>query len=426
MSKRVLVVGGGVVGLCVAYCCARSGHEVVVVERGEPERDDGCSFANAGMIVPSHFTPLASPGVVRLGLRWMWNPESPFHVRPSLRADLLDWGWKLGRAATREHVERAAPLLRDLHLASRALFEQWAATWNDAFGLVENGLLVLCRTEHGLEEETGNAQFAQRLGIPAQVLTARAAAALEPEIRMAVAGGVYFPLDGHVTPGRFMAALRGEAERIGVKLRHRTEVRGWRVDTNRIAAAETSAGAIEADEFVLCAGVWSTALARALGLPLPMQAGKGYSLTLAQPPRLPRICAILSEARVAVTPMDGALRFGGTMEIAGVDERVNPARIRGIVKAACAYYPDLEPAQFAHAPVRTGMRPCSPDGLPYLGRFGRFGNLLAATGHAMMGVSLAPITGKLVAEIVSGERPSCAIEALTPDRYAERVPARAA
>ncbi len=157
-----------------------------------------------------------------------------------------------------------------------------------------------------------------------------------------------------------------------------------------------------------------------------MQAGKGYSLTLASPPALPRICAILSEARVAMTPMGAALRFGGTMEITGIDEGVNPARVRGIVKSVGAYFPEMTPSHFEHAAVRTGLRPCSPDGLPYIGRFGQFANLSAATGHAMMGVSLAPITGKVIAELLSDETPSCAISALRPDRYARPARARAA
>ncbi|HZI84322.1 MAG TPA: FAD-dependent oxidoreductase, partial [Casimicrobiaceae bacterium] len=406
-------------GLCVAYWCAHKGHRVVIVERGAPERE-GCSFANAGLVVPSHFVPLASPGIVQLGLRWMWSPESPFHVEPRLSADLLDWGWKVWRAATREHVERAAPVLRDLHLASRACFQEWAARWDNAFEFVDKGLLALCRTERGLEEEAQVAGFARRLGVAADVLSAAQVAAIEPSLRMSIAGGVYFPRDAHLTPARLMIALQRETQRMGVQMRHHTDVRGWRVDGDRVGAVHTSAGPVEADEFVLCGGIWSAGLGRQLGLRLPMQAGKGYSLTLASPPALPGVCALLSEARVAMTPMGGALRFGGTMEITDIDERINPARIRGIVKSVGRYFPDLTPSHFANASVRTGLRPCSPDGLPYVGRFGRFANLSAATGHAMLGVSLGPITGKLIAEILSDERPSCAIAALSPDRYAER------
>ena len=416
MSRRVVIVGGGIIGLSVAHYCALKGHQVTVVERGAAERN-GCSFANAGMIVPSHFIPLASPGVVQLGLRWMWNPESPFHVQPRFSSELLDWGWKLYRAATPAGVAAAAPVLRDLHLLSRTCFQEWAARWGNEFELVEQGLLMLCNTDRGLEHEAQTADYARRLGMPADVLTSAAAAELEPNIRMAIAGAVYYRLDAHLTPGRLMAVLRRELQMAGTKLLHDTEVRGWLVDKARVSAVETSVGRIEADEFVLCAGVWSKQLVRDLAIALPMQAGKGYSLTLDPAPVRPRVCAILSEARVAMTPMGGSLRFGGTMELTGIDETINPTRINGIVKSVGHYYPDLTPSHFERASILSGLRPCSPDGLPYIGRFERFENLSTASGHAMMGVSLAPITGKLMAELISGESPSCSIAALRPDRY---------
>jgi D-amino-acid dehydrogenase len=234
---------------------------------------------------------------------------------------------------------------------------------------------------------------------------------------MAIAGAVYYRLDCHLTPGRLMAVLRRELQGAGVRILHDTEVRAWRASKIHVDAVETSAGPLEADEFVLCAGIWSKDLVRDLGLVLPMQAGKGYSLTLEAPPMRPRVCAILSEARVAMTPMGGSLRFGGTMELAGIDETINPIRVRGIVKSVTRYYPEMTTSHFEQASIRSGLRPCAPDGLPYLGRFERFANLSTATGHAMMGVSLAPITGKLMAEVISGEPPSCSIAALRPDRY---------
>jgi len=175
---------------------------------------------------------------------------------------------------------------------------------------------------------------------------------------------------------------------------------------------------LRADEYVVCAGIWSQHLVRELGIRIPMQAGKGYSLTVQSPPSLPRRCAILSEARVAVTPMDSSLRFAGTMELSGIDPGIDAARVRGIVNSVAAYYPDLAPSELKQAPVRAGLRPCSPDGLPYVGRVSRFANLSVATGHSMNGISLGPITGKLMAEILSGEPPSCSMAGLSPDRYA--------
>jgi D-amino-acid dehydrogenase len=417
MKHDVAIVGGGVVGLCVAHACATRGHRVVVVERGAAQRE-GCSFANAGMVVPSHVVPLASPGMIALALRWMLDAESPFHLKPRLSLDLLDWAWKFHRACTPEHVARAAPLLRDLHLASRARFRQWAAQWGNPFAFAESGLLVLCRSEHGLAEEAKAAAFARELGIPVDVLAAKDVAALEPDLRMTIAGAVHFPGDARLVPAQLMAALQRETARLGVELRHGSEVQRMRADGARIAGLETASGVVEAREYVLCAGLWSSPIARSLGLRLPMQAGKGYSLTLDAAPGAMRTCAILSEARAAITPMGASLRVGGTMEITGIDESVQPARIRGIVNAVGTYLPDLTPARLHEATVRTGLRPCSPDGLPYVGRFARFANLSAATGHAMMGVSLAPITGELIAQVLSGERTTIDISALSPDRYA--------
>jgi D-amino-acid dehydrogenase len=417
MSKRVVIVGAGVVGLSVALHAARRGHAVTVIERGTAE-DDGCSFGNAGMVVPSHFVPLAAPGMMAQALRWMWSPESPFYVRPRLSADLLGWGWRFWRAASARAVKRAAPLLRDLHLASRACFEEWAGLWGNEFGLVKRGLLMLCNTERGIEEEARTAEAARGLGIPAEVLTARKAAEREPNLRMEIVGAVHFPLDCHLTPGRLMAALAREAQSAGARTCWGTKVTGWRRRGSSVEAVLTDRGDFEADEYVLCAGIWSTALARDLGLRLPMQAGKGYSLTLPEPRRLPSLCAILTEARVAVTPMGSALRVGGTLELTGLDESIDAARVRGIVSAVTRYYPDFSAADFAGVTAWCGLRPCSPDGLPYVGRFGRYRNVSAATGHATMGVSLGPVTGKLMAEILSDETPSLDIAALRPDRYA--------
>ena len=414
--KRILIVGGGVVGLSTAYYCARSGHQVTVLDRNPPEQE-GCSYGNAGMIVPSHFVPLAAPGMVALGLKWMWNPESPFYIKPRLSADLFDWAWKFYRAATNAHVTRSAPLLRDLSLASRHCFEELSELPARQFSLAQRGLLMLCKSARTLEEEGHTAARAKELGIPAEVLDAKQTAAREPNVRMDIAGSVYFPKDCHLSPARFMGALRGELERSGVKFEWRNDVTGWHVHGQRLESVYTTLGERSADEFVLCGGSWSPLISRDLGLKLPMQPGKGYSITLPKPRQLPAICSIFTEARVAVTPMGSALRIGGTMEIAGLNQQINPARVQGIIKAVPRYYPEFTADDFRDLPVWCGLRPCSPDGLPYIGRTARYSNLSIATGHAMMGLSLGPITGKLLSEILSGTRPSIDLALLNPDRY---------
>jgi len=440
MSKHVVIIGAGVIGLSTAYYCAKRGFQVTTLER-KPAQRDGCSFGNAGMVVPSHFIPLAAPGMLALGLKWMWNPASPFYIKPRLDAALFDWGHKFWRAATAEHVRRSAPLIRDLSLASRDCFEELAGApitasassgTNPAtspagaprsgigdFGLVKKGLLMLCQTEHALKEEGKTAERARELGIPAEVLDAKQTAALDPGARLQVAGSIYFPKDCHLSPAKFMATLQTQLEQLGAKFIWDSDVVDWKTERgNHLRAVKLSdERLIEGDEFVLCGGSWSPQLAEKLALNIPMQAGKGYSLTLPQPRQLPQICSILAEARVAVTPMGGTLRVGGTMEIAGLNEDISPVRVRGIIGSFCRYFPEFRPDDFAGIQPWRGLRPCSPDGLPYLGRTARFDNLTIATGHSMMGLSLGPITGKLMAEILSCEKPSADIAMLSPDRY---------
>jgi D-amino-acid dehydrogenase len=412
----VLIVGGGVVGLSTAYHAAGKGHRVTVLDRGGPASEN-CSFGNAGMVVPSHFVPLAAPGMVGLALRQMWRPDSPFYVKPLPSLDLLAWGFRFWRAATTAHVQRSAPVLRDLHLASRALYEEWNALWGDRFGWTTNGLLMLCATEKGLEEEARTAEKARALGLAADVLDAKEAGEVEPNLKLDVRGAVHFRQDAHLSPGRLMPLLREKCRESGVEISWNTSLTGWRVAGGRIASVRTNRGEREADEYVLCTGAWSASVVRELGIRLPLQAGKGYSLTLPRPERLPRVCAILSEAHVAVTPMDGDLRFGGTLELGGLDEGIDPGRVRGILKAIPRYMPEFRAADFQGVTPWCGLRPCSPDGLPYLGRFRGYANLSAATGHAMMGVSLAPVTGRLMAEILSDEPPFLDVAALGPDRF---------
>ncbi|MEY4918066.1 MAG: hypothetical protein RL616_1979 [Verrucomicrobiota bacterium] len=417
MSKNVFIIGAGAIGLSCALHCARRGHRVTVIERHGAQRD-GCSFGNAGMIVPSHFVPLAAPGMVKLGLKWMWNPESPFYIKPRLDGELFDWALKFWRAANAEHVRRSAPLLRDLNFASRALFEEFAAQTQNEIGLVTRGLLMLCKTQHGLDEEAKFAAQANQLGVPAEVLDAKRVAKLDPDVTMEVAGAVYFPKDAHFTPPRYLAALQTEAEKLGVVFKWNTEVTGLKIAGQKISTVQTFHGEFAADEIILCGGAWSPLLAKELGLKIPIQAGKGYSLTLPQPRELPQLCSIFTEARMAVTPMGSSLRFGGTMEISGLNEDINSVRVQGIIKAVAKYFPKFAPEDFTGVRPWRGLRPCSPDGLPYLGRTRKFSNLILATGHAMMGMSLSPITGKLVGEIVSGEKPSFDLSQLSPDRYA--------
>lgn len=415
--KHLVIIGGGVIGLSTAHYALQRGLRVTVIERGAPSHDS-CSLGNAGMIVPSHFVPLAAPGMVAMGLKMMWNPESPFYIRPRLDGDLLGWMWKFWRSATKDHVDRAAPLIRDLSFASRQLFVDLAARHGNPFHLVEKGLLMLCRTEDALKHEAAGGEAARALGIPAELLDAKQTADLDPGVRMDITGSVYFPKDCHLSPALFTAMLTRLCQEAGADFRWETEVTGWRTAGDRIAAVRTAVGEIAGDEFVLAGGSWSPLLTKDLGISLPMQAGKGYSLTLPAPRQLPALCSIFVEARMAITPMNGTLRFGGTMEIAGLDESITARRVRGIIRNVPHYFPEFRESDFDGIPPWRGLRPCSPDGMPYMGRFRSIPNLIAATGHAMMGLSLGPVSGQIIADIAAEKDPTFDVSLLRPDRFA--------
>jgi D-amino-acid dehydrogenase len=417
-SRSVIICGGGVIGLSCAYYLAREGWRVSVVERNA-EGADTCAHGSAGFVSPSHVIPLAAPGMVWKGLKWMMSSRSPFYIKPRLDGDLMRWGWLFARACNERHVRRSAPVLRDLCLESRKMFVDWADITGNSFELKTEGLLNLCQTQEGLDHEThGLAALANELGIGAQVLDAAQTAALEPGARLAVVGSVYFPIDAHITPRRLMAALPALLKDMGVKFSWNTSIYGWRAEGGRIAGVSTTAGDLFADEYVLTGGSWSPAMVAGLGLRLPMQAGKGYSLTIEKPRFRLTKSLILTERRVAVTPMGETLRFGGTMEISGHSDNVRPERVEQIIAAARAFFPEITAADFAGLKPWFGYRPVTPDGLPYIGRLGRYANLATASGHAMLGLTMAPVSGLLIAELLSGRKPSVDLTLLNPNRFA--------
>jgi D-amino-acid dehydrogenase len=416
-SRHVVIVGSGVIGLSCAHYLLERGHRVTVVERGGPDRDN-CSQGNAGYVSPSHVIPLAAPGMVSKAFRWMLDPESPFYVRPRLDPALLAWGWRFWRAGTPTRAAAAGPVLRDLTMQSRELYVAMAERAGNDFEFVTAGLLNVVRSSRGMWEEAEAADRARSLGIAAELLDARGVAALEPDVAFDVTGGAYYPRDAHLTPQKFVATLeRWVAER-GASFVWNADVSGWRAEGRAVRAARTAAGEIAGDEFVLAAGSWTSPLAAPLGVSLPMQPGKGYSFTIPEPAIRLRRSVLLHEARVALTPMGRALRVGGTMELTGHDASINAARLRGIRKSAQRYLPAMGDETFAGVKPWCGFRPCTPDGLPYVGRVERYENLSVATGHAMMGISMAPATGRLLAQVLTGEPPSLDATLLRPDRYA--------
>lgn len=409
----VLIVGGGVVGVCSAWFLAERGARVTVIDRGEV--GSGCSYGNAGLVVPSHSIPMATPGVMSKALRWMWNPESPFYIKFRWDLELWSWLWKFRGACSEEPMKRAIPLLRDLSRASVALYDRLAAMEGMDFAYARKGLLLVYRSEEGLHEGREEARVLSEWGLPSRVMDAEEARRLVPTLRPGVAGAIHFPEDAHMDPIRFVRGLARACEAKGVAFRTGVEVTGFEVEGGRIALVRTTAGEVKADEVVLAAGSWSPGVARDLGHRLPIQPAKGYSVTVRRPEGVPELPLLLMESKVAVTPMGPHLRFAGTLEMAGLDLSINERRVAAIRRGAAEYLEGTEGLE--HVETWRGLRPCTPDGLPIVGRSSRIGNLIFATGHAMIGLSLGPITGQLVADLACGAPPSINIQALRAERF---------
>ncbi len=411
--KHCIIIGGGIIGLCTAYYLKEEGHQVTIVDQSN--LDSGASYVNAGYLAPSHIIPLASPGTFKKGLKWMLNSSSPLYIKPRLQADFLRWTWAFYKSCNPKHVVKSISVIRDIALLSQDLYSDIRTKENFQFQYQKKGLLMLCKTDKMLEEEVKIANIAKANGLDVSELNAKELAILEPNIRINVKGATYFKCDAHTTPHEFMNEMKAHLQQNGVQFFRNEKVEDLIVENQKITSIKTSKQTLKADEFILAAGSWSPLLSEKLGIQLLLQAGKGYRINSEKPNGI-TIPAILAEAKVAITPMNGFTRFAGTMEIAGINTIIRKNRVEAIAKAAANYYPTINLTAEEKNKATSGLRPVSPDGLPYIGKSNKCKNLTIATGHAMMGWSMGTATGKLVSEIISEQKPSLSLKMYHPDR----------
>ncbi len=413
MSKEVIIIGGGIIGLCSAYYLQKEGCQVSIVDQSN--LDSGASYVNAGYLSPSHLIPLSAPGVMKKGIKWMLNPSSPLYIKPRFELDFLKWAWAFNKSCNIKHVKKSIPLIKDIALLSQDLYDEMRQTENFKFHYEKKGLFMLCQTEKMLEEEIKVAEIAKNEGLEVKILAANEVKALEPNVQMDVIGASYFKCDSHSTPNEFMEDMKTYLESNGVKFYKNEKVEDLDFRNSQINTVITNKRKLNADEIVLAAGSWSNLISKKIGLKILLQPGKGYRIDSLRPTGI-TIPAILAEAKAAVTPMNGFTRFAGTMEIAGINNKINIKRVEAIANATKRYYPDIELTKEEKDNVACGLRPVSPDGLPYIGKSSKCENLTLATGHAMMGWSMGTATGKLVSEIISGQKISLNIDAYHPER----------
>lgn len=413
MAKDIIIIGGGIIGLSCAYYLQKSGHQVTVIDQSK--MDAGASYVNAGYLAPSHLIPLSAPGVMKQGIKWMFNPKSPLYIKPRLNTDFLKWSWAFNKSCNQGHVDRVIPVMKEIAVLGRDLYHDIKKEEGFNFQLEKKGLFMLCQTEKTLHHEDELVQIASKEGLIARTLNASEVRKMMPGTKMDIVGASYFECDHHTTPGEFMGELKTHLERAGVIIRRGEKVIDMNTQGDVISSIETDKETLKVDEVVLAAGSWTSTLSRKLNINLHLQAGKGYRIETTTPTGITHP-SILAEAKVAITPMNGFTRFAGTMEIAGINHNINKARVDSIAEGVQKYFPEVHISEEEKSQAACGLRPVTPDGMPYIGKSKKCQNLTIATGHAMMGWSLGPSTGKLVQEIIDDVKPSMEMNMFHPDR----------
>ena len=414
---KVVVLGGGIIGLSSAYYLSESGHDVTLIDKTDISTN--CSYGNAGYVCPSHFIPLATPGIVKQGLKWMWDSRSPFYVQPRFDLSLIDWGLKFMKAATAEKVAKAAIPLRDIAILSKKYYEEWTQLPQFNFAYEQKGLLEIFQTDAGAAHAEHTVHKAHELGLSDTVLLSYdQLQALEPQTKLNAKGAIHFKCDAHLYPNKLMQQMIAHLKQAGVVFKTNEEVIGFENIHGNITKVKTDQSIYDADTVVIATGSWSRELAAKMQVKIPLVAGRGYSVTLENSTYTINHPAVLIEGRAALTPMDGnKIRFGGTMEITSTNTPPRIERVEGLLAAVKRFYPEFDVPVPAIDNIWYGFRPCSADGLPYIGRTNRWKNVVMATGHSMLGLSLGAGTGKLVNEIVNEESLSMDLTPFNPNRF---------
>ncbi len=387
------IVGGGIVGLCAAWELARRGASVTVLDRGR--MGGATSLGNTGWVVPALSAPIAAPGSVKQGLQLISRRDNPFYIKPRASADLARWLVTFVRSARPQQFRAGTDAILAINRRTLELFDALKRSGVE-FEMHGGGLLFLCLSEGSL---SATEQRFAALGYGGKIerLTDEGTRALEPSVAPAVVGALHVKPERFIRPETLSRGLVKALSELDVRLLEDslvTTVRRsgtmWRLTTDQFE--------IVADRVVISAGIWSGDLVRPLGLRLPLQAGKGYSVTTRGSGAPLQRAAFFVEAMIGAAPYDGAMRLAGMLELSGMDPSLQRRRLDAVYGAARRYLTGWEPgdAELEWA----GLRPMTPDGLPIVGPIPGHEGAFLATGHGMVGVTLAPATAALLAPLV--------------------------
>jgi D-amino-acid dehydrogenase len=413
MSKHVVVIGGGVIGAACAHFLVKAGWQVTIVER--KQFGSGCSHANCGFVCPSHVLPLAAPGAVSNAIRAMVSRDSPFRIRPGFNLSLWRWLLAFARRCNRDDMLESGRGIQPLLTSSRALYQELVRSGLECEWQTR-GLLFVFYSKSGMEHYAETDELLRKeFAAPAKPFHGDVVREFEPALKPGLGGGWLYEGDAHLRPDRLMRSWRQLLETRGVAIRENCAVQGFVREGLQANGVVTPLGEIRADAFVLATGAWTPSLNDHLGCRIPIQPGKGYSITTDRPNRCPKVPLIFEKHRVAVTPLETGYRLGSMMEFIGYDESIPPARIDYLRRAAALYLD--EPIGQSVEETWFGWRPMTSDSRPIIGPSPALPNVLIAAGHNMLGLSMAPATGKLVAEMLDGRAPHVDSGPYSPRRF---------
>jgi D-amino-acid dehydrogenase len=392
---HITIIGAGIIGLNLAFAFERRGWEVTLAEARTP--GFGASSVNAGWIVPSHAGPVPAPGLVRTSMRWMLHSDSPLYIQPRLDREMTRWLISFWRKCNTTAYEAGLAANAELSRRTFALYDELEAAGVE-FELHKAGVLFAFMSQAKLEHDLHRMEKLTTFGFGApEPVFGDDLRELEPALTDQIIGGFLMREERHVRPDSLVAGLVKYLTDRGVDIRSQTDVTGFETSQGKVRDVRTSNGTLSTDAVVIAAGSWSGTVAQLAGVRVPIQAGKGYCLDYAPSPVEIRHAIHLHEARAAVTPLDGFTRVAGTMEFSGINNRIRPERVAAIARAASSFLQNW-PADPAVAKIGTGLRPMTPDGLPVIGLLPGFRNLAIASGHGMLGLTLAPATADALAE----------------------------
>ena len=412
-NNNIIVVGGGVIGISVAYYLSKSGIPVTVLEQNTV--CSGSSYGNAGLIVPSHSIPLASPSAIINGLKWMIKKDSPFYIKPRISIDLINWVLRFIAASTYSKLKNTTSKKIEMSLQSLLLYRELIETEQFDVGFHQNGSLSVYSTEHEFTKGEQESVMLNDFGISNMVMDQTDILDFEPTLSPIVKGGIFYDQDAHITPDLFVKTLADRIKSLGSSIQTGVAIKTIETAGNRLTAIVTNKETYHPSEVVFAAGAWSGKLLKMLGIRLPVEPGKGYSITTSTSIDMPKRPLMLVEGKVGVTPFDNALRFAGTLELSGLNTEINHTRIGAIIDTVEKYM-NLQVNQ-RNREFWCGMRPMSPDGLPIIGRIKSFNNAIICSGHSTLGMTLAPASGRLVADILKNDTPIINPDPFSPNRF---------